>query len=163
MPRSSRCGPCRSAAEGAPRLALGRGKARIALGYRRARSHELIDIDVCPILSPRIVERLPKLKQALAPLLGGKREARVSVTETESGLDIVLEGVSPSPASLGAFAGKAGSLGVARLTVDGESIGPVAAPQIDLSGAQGEAACRAPSSRPRARRKPLSSSWCGKA
>ena len=117
-------------------LALGRSKQGIALGYRRARSHELIDIDVCPVLSPRIVERLPKLKQALAPLLGGKREARVSVTETESGLDIVLEGVRPSPASLGAFAGKAASLGVARLTVDGESIGSVAAPEIDLSGAK---------------------------
>ena len=117
-------------------LALGRGKEGLALGYRRARSHELIDVDICPILSPRIVARLPKLKQALGTLLGGKREARVSVTETEGGLDIVLEGVGPSPAALGAFAGKAASLGVARLTVDGESIGSVAAPEIDLSGAE---------------------------
>jgi len=116
-------------------LALGRGKEGLALGYRRARSHELIDVDICPILSPRIVARLPKLKQALGTLLGGKREARVSLTETEGGVDIVLEGVRPSPAALGAFAGKAASLGVARLTVDGESIGSVAAPQIDLSGA----------------------------
>ena len=46
-------------------LALGRGTEGLALGYRRARSHELIDIDICPILSPRIVARLPKLKQAL--------------------------------------------------------------------------------------------------
>ena len=38
------------------------------------------------------------------------------MTETEGGLDIVLEGVRPSPAALGAFAGKAASLGVARLT-----------------------------------------------
>ena len=115
-------------------LALGRAKGGTALGYRRARSHELIDIEVCPVLIPRIVERLPGLEQALAPLLGGKREARVSVTETASGLDIQLEGVRPSHAALGAFAGKAASLGVARLTVDGESIGPVAAPEIDLSG-----------------------------
>jgi 23S rRNA (uracil1939-C5)-methyltransferase len=117
-------------------LALGRGQSGLALGYRRARSHELIDIEICPVLSPRIVERLPKLKQALGPLLGGKREARVSVTETKSGLDIVLAGVRPSPAALGAFAGRASSLGLARLTVDGESIGPVASPEIDLSGAK---------------------------
>ncbi len=39
---------------------LGKSKAGVALGYRRARSHELIDIELCPILSPRIVERLPK-------------------------------------------------------------------------------------------------------
>jgi 23S rRNA (uracil1939-C5)-methyltransferase len=117
-------------------LALGREGRRIALGYRRARSHELIDVEVCPVLSPRIVERLPKLKPVLATLLGGRREARVSLTETDSGLDVVVEGVRPSPASLGTFAGKAASAGVARLTVDGESIGPVAAPDIDLSGAK---------------------------
>jgi 23S rRNA (uracil1939-C5)-methyltransferase len=117
-------------------LALGRGRAGLALGYRRARSHELIDIDVCPVLTPRIVAGLPKLKQALAPLLGGKREARVSVTETESGLDIVVEGIRPTPASLGAFAGKAASLGVARLNADGESIGPAPSPEIVLSGAR---------------------------
>ena len=58
------------------------------------------------------------------------------MTETESGLDIVLEGVRPSPASLGAFAGKAATLGVARLTVEGESIGSLTAPEIDLSGAK---------------------------
>ena len=33
-------------------LALGRSKQGVALGYRRARSHELIDIEVCPVLSP---------------------------------------------------------------------------------------------------------------
>ncbi len=115
-------------------LALGRAKEGAALGYRRARSHELIDVTVCPVLTPRIVASLPKLKQALAPLLGAKREARVSVTETESGLDIVVEGISPSLAALGAFAGKAASLGVARLTADSESIGPVAAPEVALSG-----------------------------
>jgi 23S rRNA (uracil1939-C5)-methyltransferase len=115
-------------------LALGRTKSGIALGYRRARSHDLIDVQSCPVLSPRIAASLPKLKEALAPLLGGKREAKIGVTETESGLDIVVEGVRPAPAALGAFAGRTGSLGVARLTVDGESIGPVAAPEVNLSG-----------------------------
>ena len=115
-------------------LALARGKAGTALGYRRARSHELIDIAVCPVLSPGIVARLPRLKAALAPLLGGKREARVGVTETRNGLDIVLEGAKPAPAALGAFAREAISLGVARLTIGGESIGPARAPEIDLSG-----------------------------
>jgi len=117
-------------------LTLGLRRAGLALGYRRARSHELIDIAVCPVLSPRIAASLPKLKEALAPLLGGKREVRVSVTETGSGLDIVVEGVEPKPAALGAFAGKAASLGVVRLTADGESIAPEGPPEIDLSGAR---------------------------
>jgi 23S rRNA (uracil1939-C5)-methyltransferase len=131
--------PVRSVPLGSRRraaLVLGRGKAGLDLGYRRARSHDLVDVAVCPVLSPRIVERLPKLKEALAPLLGGKREARVSVTETDSGLDIVVEGVRPSAASLGAFAGKAASLGVARLTADSESMAPSGPPKVDLSGAR---------------------------
>ena len=115
-------------------LALARGKGGTALGYRRARSQELIDIAVCPVLAPGIVARLAKLKAALAPLAGGRREARVGVIETPSGLDIVLEGARPKETALAAFAGEAASLGVARLTCDGESIGPVAAPEIDLSG-----------------------------
>ena len=131
--------PVRSVPLGSRRraaLVLGREKAGLALGYRRARSHDLIDVAVCPVLSPRIVERLPKLKQALAPLLGGKREAKVGVTDTENGLDIVIEGVRPTPATLGAFAGKAASLGLARLTADGESMAPGDPPEIDLSGAR---------------------------
>jgi len=103
-------------------LTLGRTKDGLALGYRRARSHDLIDIDVCPILSLGIVARLPKLKAALAPLLGGKREARVAITETETGLDVVVEGVKLKEAALARIAGEARTLGIARITVGGDSL-----------------------------------------
>jgi 23S rRNA (uracil1939-C5)-methyltransferase len=115
-------------------LALVREPAGTVLGYRRARSQELIDIAVCPVLSPGIVSRLSKLKAALARLSAGRREARVEITDTPSGLDIVIEGARPKEAALAAFAGGAANLGVARLTCDGESIGPVAAPEVELSG-----------------------------
>jgi 23S rRNA (uracil1939-C5)-methyltransferase len=121
-------------------LTLGRGTDGLALGYRRARSHDLIDVAVCPVLSSPIAASLPKLKGALAPLLGGKREAKITVTQTPEGLDIVAEGVSPMAAAFGAFAGKAAALGVARLTVDGESIVLGAAPTVTL----GDAAVRLP-------------------
>jgi 23S rRNA (uracil1939-C5)-methyltransferase len=117
-------------------LALGRGKNGPVLGYRRARSHHLIDVSACPVLVPRISNRLSQLKRALAPLLGGKREARVAVTETESGLDILLEGVRPSPASLAAFAERASALGVARLSAGADSITLGGAPEVDLAGAK---------------------------
>jgi len=105
-------------------LSLGRngqGQA-LALGYRRARSHDLIDVDVCPILLPEIVRALPGLKRALAPLLGNKREARVGITATETGLDIVVEGVRAKETALAKLAGGAGALGIARITVGGESL-----------------------------------------
>ncbi|MFZ2017224.1 MAG: TRAM domain-containing protein [Methyloceanibacter sp.] len=117
-------------------LALGRDKDGAVLGYRRARSHDLIDVSTCPVLIPSISNRLARLKQALAPLLGGKREARVTVTETESGLDVLVAGARPNPSAIGTFAAQAGALGVARLTAGGESIVLGGTPEVDLSGAK---------------------------
>jgi len=117
-------------------FALGRIDGGLALGYRRARSHDLIDIETCPILSPAIVTRLPKLKATLGPLLGGKREARVSVTETETGLDIVLDGVRPRESVLAKLASEAAGLGIARLTIGGDSLMPGLAPTVCFGPAQ---------------------------
>jgi 23S rRNA (uracil1939-C5)-methyltransferase len=116
-------------------LALGRGPAGLALGYRRLRSHELVDVKACPVLSPSIVARLSGLKAALAPLLSGKRETLVSVTETDSGLDVVVTGARSSRAALTALIAKATELGLARLTLDGETMALLARPTINLSGA----------------------------
>ena len=116
-------------------LTLGRAAEGLALGYRRARSHDLIDIDVCPILSPAIVKRLPQLKAVLGPLLGGKREARVGITETDAGLDVLIEGVRANERVLARLAGEIGKLGVARLTAGGDSL-TLASPTIRLGAAQ---------------------------
>ena len=110
-------------------LTFGRGAKGPALGYHLSRSHELIGVEVCPVFFPRIVAALPKLRKALAPLVGEKREAKVSVTETDNGLDIVVEGVRSAPAALAAFVRQ-----VARLTVGGKSITTRAALEVDLSG-----------------------------
>lgn len=111
-----------------------RGKDAV-LGYRRARSHDTIDIATCPILSPRIVSVLPALKVMLAPLLGGSREARVAVTDTETGLDIGFEGGRPPETALAKLAGPAESHGIARLTAGTESV-MLVPPMLQLGRAQ---------------------------
>ncbi len=115
---------------------LGGGK----LGYRRARSHELIEIESCPVLSPRIVAALPGLKRALAPLVKGGREARVAITETDAGLDMLVEGIATTPSALASLAAGAAQLGLARLTLGGESLGFGAAPSVMI----GKAAVKLP-------------------
>ena len=117
-------------------FALGRAAQGIAFGYRAQRSHAIVAIAVCPVLSPRIVARLPKLKAALAPLLGGKCEARVTVTETDQGLDVSVGGVRVSPRALSRVGGDGEVLGLARLTVDGETTALLAEPTVNLSGAE---------------------------
>ena len=111
-------------------LALGRTAKGIAFGYR------VVDIAACPVLSPAIAGRLPKLKSALAPLLGGKREARITVTEAEQGLDVVVEGIRPSPALFAGLATAGLSFAAARITLDGESLALRGTPTVALSGVE---------------------------
>ncbi len=115
---------------------LGRTACGVAFGYRGARSHELIDIAACPVLSPAIAGRLPELKSVLAPLLGGKREARIIVTETGQGLDLVVEGIRPSPSLFAKLAAAGARIGAARITVGGESVTLAGEPTVTLSGAE---------------------------
>jgi 23S rRNA (uracil1939-C5)-methyltransferase len=105
----------------------------VAFGYHAARSHDVVSIESCPVLTPRREACLPKLKVALGPL-AGKREARVTVTETETGLDVAIEGVRASSSLIGKLASEAESLGMARLTLDGETAALLAEPTVTLSG-----------------------------
>ena len=88
------------------------------------------------MLSPGIAGRLPKLGAALAPLLGGRREARITVTEAEQGLDAMVEGIRPSPALIAKLATARASFGAARIRLDGESLILLGEPTVSLSGAQ---------------------------
>jgi 23S rRNA (uracil1939-C5)-methyltransferase len=115
---------------------LGRTARGVAFGYRGARSHDIVDIAACPVLSPGIAGCLPKLKPVLAALLGVKREARIAVTETSQGLDLVVEGIRASPSLLVKLAAAGTSLGAARITVDGESVVLGGDPTVTLSGAE---------------------------
>jgi 23S rRNA (uracil1939-C5)-methyltransferase len=62
----------------------------VLLGFRRALSHELIDIAECPILLPRLEAALPVLRTLCAALLSSG-EARVMVTACDGGLDVLIE------------------------------------------------------------------------
>jgi 23S rRNA (uracil1939-C5)-methyltransferase len=117
-------------------FALGRTAQGPAFGYRAARSHAIVDIAACPVLSPAIAGRLPALKSALAPLLGGRREARITVTEAEQGLDVVVEGIRPSPGLMAKLAAAGAAFGAARITLDSESLTLSGAATVSLSGAQ---------------------------
>jgi 23S rRNA (uracil1939-C5)-methyltransferase len=117
-------------------FSLGRTARGVALGYRGARSHGIVDIAACPVLSPGLASRLPKLKAALTPLLGGKREARITVTEIGEGLDLVVEGIRPSPSLLAKLAAAGASLGAARITVGEECVILAGEPTVRLSGAE---------------------------
>lgn len=72
--------------------ARGAGRRRTTLhvrgreaGYMRARSHDLLDLDTCPILVPALAATAPRIARALGPLAG---QCETSFTMTDTGLDL---------------------------------------------------------------------------
>ena len=62
------------------------------VGYMRARSHEIVQIDVCPILGPRLDGALAAARALAAALATSGKPLDIVVTGTEAGLDVDLRG-----------------------------------------------------------------------
>ena len=69
---------------------------KIVIGFNAARSHDIVEIDECPVSMPTLVAALPALKRLAAILVTKSEPARFLVTQTQSGLDIFVDGV-PAP------------------------------------------------------------------
>lgn len=88
-----------------------------AAGYMRAKSHEVLDIDACPILVPVLQKNAPRLARALQKLAG---DSDVAFTATDTGLDLSVKSERKlRPAQLAEFA-QAHKL--ARLTFNGDTV-----------------------------------------
>jgi len=94
----------------------------ILLGFSKRLTHQIIDMQECPVLRSRIVKALPALREMLGALLSRKGEARVTVLDTGNGLDICIEGVRQvsDPDHLMQMAELCERLDLARLTIEGE-------------------------------------------
>lgn len=123
-------------------LAAARGRdGHLHLGFHETRGHAVVDLTACLVLHPRLFALLAPLRGLLGKLLAGGDQADVTLTLTETGVDLLL--TSPEPPGLAAreaLAAFAETQDLARLSWSaGEGAGtePVAlrrAPQIDLSG-----------------------------
>ena len=133
-------------------LTARRADGRVMLGYHRRRSHDLVDIEECPVLLGGIVARLPALR-AIAALLPAP-EARLTVLDTPAGLDVAAEigvrkgdrrdssrsshkGGSPTIGrdAATALARIATQHGLARVTVGGEVLVELARPRLRMGEA----------------------------
>lgn len=102
-------------------LAARRTERGMLLGYYEAMSHRIVDIAECPVARPEIVGGLDDLR-ALAGIVAVSPEPfRMTVTVTDSGLDVAFEGSGSLSAAARLRATEfAGRAGFARLTVGGE-------------------------------------------
>ena len=75
---------------------------RDAAGYMRARSHEVLDIEACPILVPGLQKAGPRIARALWPVAG---DCDASFTLTDTGLDLSVRSERKlKPVALAEFA-----------------------------------------------------------
>lgn len=117
-------------------FAATRTKKGVTIGYYGRASHNIITISECPLVVPEIEESLARLAEVVAPGLSRKGRAALSVTATETGLDVAVTGGKEAPdGPLRAdLAQRAAAADLARLTWDGDIISERRTPAVTLSG-----------------------------
>ncbi|MFC7049165.1 23S rRNA (uracil(1939)-C(5))-methyltransferase RlmD [Emcibacter nanhaiensis] len=71
--------------------AIGRGKGKAILGFSEKGSHNLIDLQECPVLRPEIVALIPALRDFLGQVIELRQKMAVEITAADNGLDLLLE------------------------------------------------------------------------
>lgn len=103
--------------------AMRQGK-NLHIGFAEARSHSLVDLDMCAVMAPPLFILIEPLRVLLKPLIRDKSGAHVRMSMTDQGVDLVLEHVqSEGLAAAEALIDFAQAHGLARLSID-EGDGP---------------------------------------
>lgn len=71
--------------------AIGRGKGQAVLGFSEKGSHNLIDLQECPVLRPEITTLIPALREFLGQVMQQREKMAVEITAAENGIDLLLE------------------------------------------------------------------------
>lgn len=104
-------------------LAGRRLKSGPVLGFHGRGTDRLVPISDCHVLRPAITAAFPDLRDLVALICPRGQEIRLLVTETETGLDIAVEGGGPVDAAmLARLAALAARADWARLSCGGESL-----------------------------------------
>jgi len=111
------------------------GKAHV--GFMQARSHDIVEIEVCPLLAPGLSGALAAARALAQTLAGPGKPLDIVATATPQGLDLDLRGAGPLPdALLAALTKSAERLDLARLSNHGRLIVQRRRPVIEIGAAQ---------------------------
>jgi 23S rRNA (uracil1939-C5)-methyltransferase len=105
------------------------------IGFHAARSHTIIDMHHCDVLTPGLFALVGELRARLEPLFGVGEMAELHVTQTDTGFDCALRwraGVTPTLTA--ALSSALSGLGIARLTMGRDTVFETAIPQVTIGG-----------------------------
>jgi 23S rRNA (uracil1939-C5)-methyltransferase len=107
----------------------------VAVGFAAARAHDVVPIDICPVLAPGMHGTID-VARAIAQVLQGGKPLDIHVTATETGLDVDLRGPGSLQASqTAALARVAERHRLARITRHGELIAQRIPPTLTIGRA----------------------------
>ena len=64
---------------------------QLLLGFQRYRSHEIIDIQECPVMLPELERLINPLRQLLQAMLKKRQEIEVFLIKADNGIDLLLK------------------------------------------------------------------------
>ncbi|WP_442754955.1 class I SAM-dependent RNA methyltransferase [Methylocystis sp. JAN1] len=112
-------------------------KGRARVGFMAARSHEIVEIETCPLLAPELAGALPAAR-VLAQILAGRgKPLDLSFTATLEGMDVDLRGPGPlEEHETSALIKAAEAHGLARLSNHGRLLTLRRAPFVEVGPAR---------------------------
>lgn len=106
----------------------------IRIGFSARASHDIVDMQTCLVLRPKLVAAIAALRPVLSALLKDGEGAGVHLTETASGLDLALElKRALKPPQIAMLARWAEEAGIARITAGGQIAALLAPPAVRLA------------------------------
>jgi 23S rRNA (uracil1939-C5)-methyltransferase len=105
------------------------------IGFHAARSHTVIDLHQCEVLTPGLFALVGDLRARLEVEFGVGEAAELHVTETDTGFDCAFRWKRKLTPNLVAELSRALSgIGIARLVMNGETVFETAIPTVALGG-----------------------------
>lgn len=120
---------------------VGKRGGDVAIGFHAARSHDIVDMRECHVLTPELTALVQQLRALMTTVLRDGETADIHVTQADNGFDVSLHWKRANDLALNAqFARLAATLKLARVTAAGETLIELAAPTVRF----GKAAVRLP-------------------
>ena len=108
---------------------------KIAIGFHGRASHTLVDMRVCQILEPDLLDCVAGLRERLGRVLRNGDKIELFLAACANGIDLALKGpLAHSPAVTAEFARWAAQLGLVRITLNGRLALLMSTPRLAIAG-----------------------------
>lgn len=113
-----------------------RTAAGVQLGFHAVRTHTIVDLEQCLVLTPALTALLPALREMLAGMLPPNGDAELRLSDTDTGVDLGLRWRVPNDApTLAALARWAEKLKLIRVSAHGDTVVSLGTPAVRLGKA----------------------------